>query len=205
MIRARYIKRYVKFISWYLVLRIKLHFKSIHIQGELEAEDAPLLTIANHFSFWDGFLVQYLNLKRIHKKFYFMMLEEQLEKRMFLNKSGGFSISKDPREMIKSINHAAGLLRDSKHMVLMFPQGLIETKYRYPFHFEKGVEAILKRSSGDVRILFIANMIEYYSQARPSLFIYYEQPELGAFPDRETIEAAYNDFFARCIDKQKET
>ncbi len=204
MIRARYIRRYVKFISWYLLLRIRIHFKSVHIQGELEGNDAPLLVIANHFSFWDGFIIQYLNLKRFRKKFYFMMLEEQLKKRMFLNKCGGFSISKNPKELIESINHAATLLKDSNNMVLIFPQGHIETKYRFPFHFEKGVEAILKRSSGSARILFIANMIEYYSQARPSLFIHYEQPKLGKQPNREIIETAYNDFFARCIEKQKE-
>ncbi len=205
MIRARYIKRYVKFISWYLTMRINRHFKSVHIQGSLEVTDAPLLAIANHFSFWDGFLVQYLNLKRIHKRFYYMMMEEQLKKRMFLNKSGGFSISKDPREMIESINYAASLCNDANNVVLIFPQGLIETKYRFPFHFEKGVEAILKRSSGNARILFIANMIEYYSEARPSLYIYYELPELGNQPGREVIEDAYNEFFAKCIAKQKET
>lgn len=204
MIRARYIKRYVNFISWYLQLRIKIHFKSIQIQGELKEKDASLLVIANHFSFWDGFLVQYLNLKRFQKKFYFMMLEEQLKKRMFLNKSGGFSISKNPKDLIESINHAVMLLKDKNNMVLIFPQGFIETKYRFPFHFEKGVEAILKRSSGNARVLFIANMIEYYSQARPSLFIYYEQPKLEEHPNREIIEAAYNKFFAKCIEKQKE-
>lgn len=205
MIRARYIKRYVLLISWYLQMRINRHFKSIHIEGEIEEEDVSLLVIANHFSFWDGFLVQYLNMKRIHKRFYYMMLEEQLKKRMFLNKSGGFSINKNPREMIESINHAASLLKDKNNMVLIFPQGLIETKYRFPFRFEKGVEAILKRSSGNARILFIANMIEYFSQARPSLFIYYMQPNLGDHPDRESIEAAYNGFFASCIEKQKES
>ncbi len=169
-------------------MRINRHFKSVHIQGELKETDSPLLVIANHFSFWDGFMVQYLNLKRIHKRFFYMMLEEQLKQRMFLNKSGGFSISKNPREMIESINHAASLLNDPDNMVLIFPQGLIETKYRFPFHFEKGVEAILKRSSGSTRILFIANMIEYYSEARPSLYMYYEQPELGNQPNREVIE-----------------
>ncbi len=204
MIKARYIKRYVKFVSWYLTMRINRHFKSVHIHGELEVQDAPLLAIANHFSFWDGFLVQYLNLKRIHKRFHYMMLEEQLKKRMFLNKSGGFSISEDPRDIIESINHAAMLLNNNDNLVLIFPQGLIETKYRFPFHFEKGVEAILKRSSGNARILFIANMIEYYSEARPSVHIYYEEARLGDKPDRKAIEAAYNQFFANCITKQKE-
>jgi len=204
MIKARHIRRWVVFISWYLTLRIRLHFKSIHMDGKLEEGEAPLLVIANHFSFWDGFLVQYLNLQRIKKNFYFMMLEEQLEKRMFLNKAGGFSLGRSPREMMESINHAATLLQDNKNMVLVFPQGLIESKYRFPFHFEKGIEAILKRSPDHVRILFIANMIEYFSEARPSLYMYYMQPRLGKQAGRETIETAYNKFFASCIEKQKE-
>ncbi len=115
-----------------------------------------------------------------------------------------FQSVKIRREMIESINHAATLLKDKDNMVLIFPQGRIETKYRFPFHFEKGVETILKRSDGNARVLFIANMIEYFSEARPSLFIHYQQPNLGDQPSSETIETAYNNFFTNCIAKQQE-
>jgi hypothetical protein len=124
---------------------------------------------------------------------------------MFLNKCGGFSVSKKPRELLESINHAASLLRDKNNLVLIFPQGKIETKYRYPFVFERGIEEILKRTDNPVQILFIANVIDYFSQSRPSLFIYFQQADLGDRPVKAQIEKAYNAFFSNCIAKQKAT
>ena len=134
-----------------------------------------------------------------------MMLEEQLKKHMFLNKCGGFSVIKNPKELLRSINYAASLLEDKNNMVLMFPQGFIETKYRYPFHFERGIAEVLKRTSDKVQMVFVANMIDYFSNASPSLYIYFLQPDLGNQPGRESIETAYNTFFTNCIEKQKET
>jgi 1-acyl-sn-glycerol-3-phosphate acyltransferase len=183
---------------------MKWHFKSIQMEGEFQDTGRSILAISNHFSWWDGFIVQYLNQQKLGKDFYFMMLEDQLKKRMFLNKCGGFSVSKQPRELLGSINHAASLLGNENNLVLIFPQGRIETKYRYPFVFERGIEEILKRTVTPVQILFIANVVEYFSHSKPSLFIYFQQADLGIQPGRSQIEKAYNAFFANCIAKQKE-
>ena len=133
-----------------------------------------------------------------------MMLEEQLKKRMFLNKCGGFSVGSQPREILKSISHAAALLSDTNNLVLIFPQGKIETKYRYPFKFERGIEEILKRADKSVQILFIASLIDYFSHSSPSLFIHYQGMDLGNQPERRFIEQSYNTFFSTCVAKQKE-
>jgi len=196
---------YLDLIGWYSRKLMQLHFKSIRIQGEIKVPDCPFLVISNHFSWWDGFLVQYINRKIFRKNFYFMMREEELRKRMFLNKCGGFSVNRNPRDLLESINHAASLLEDKNNMVLIFPQGRIETKYRYPFEFSRGIEEILKRSKTGVCIVFIANLIDYFSNPRPSLNIYYKQEELGEHPGIKTIENAYNNFFSDCIVNQKET
>ncbi len=54
-----------------------------------------------------------------------MMLEEQLRKRMYLNKSGGYSVRKGSRSILKSLDYTAELLKEKKSLVLMFPQGKI--------------------------------------------------------------------------------
>lgn len=133
-----------------------------------------------------------------------MMLEEQLKTRMFLNKCGGFSVSKNPKELARSLLHAADLLRDPKNMVLIFPQGRIETAYRFPLRFERGIEEILKRTTPEVRLIFITNLTDYFSHRKPSLNIYYMQPKMGTLHTREKIEAAYNDFYRQSVEKQKE-
>lgn len=86
---------------------------------------------------------------------------------MFLNKCGGFSVSKNPKELLNSLNHAASFLRNLNNMVLIFPQGEIETKYRYPFNFERGIEVFLNRGSGQVQLVFITNIIDYFSNPSP--------------------------------------
>jgi 1-acyl-sn-glycerol-3-phosphate acyltransferase len=204
MIEARQNRLYLGFFSWYSRQRMKWHFKSIQMEGEFQDAGTSILAISNHFSWWDGFIVQYLNQQKFGKDFYFMMLEDQLKKRMFLNKCGGFSVSKHPRELLGSINHAASLLRNDNNLVLIFPQGRIETKYRYPFVFERGIEEILRRTGTPVQIVFIANVVDYFSHSKPSLFIYFQQADLGIQPGRSQIEKAYNAFFANCIAKQKE-
>jgi len=205
MIEGKQNKFFLSFISWYSRKLMQWHFKSIRIEGELKVPDSAFLVISNHFSWWDGFIVQYLNQKILRKNFYFMMLEEQLKKRMFLNKCGGFSVSKNPGDLLKSVNYAASLLEDKNNMVLIFPQGKIETKYRYPFEFSRGIEEILKRTRTRVHIIFVANMIDYFSNPRPSLYIYYQQNDLGNNPVRKTIQNAYNKFFSDCMANQKET
>jgi 1-acyl-sn-glycerol-3-phosphate acyltransferase len=204
MIEARQNKLYLGFFSWYSRQLMKWHFKSVQMKGEFQDTGSSILAIANHFSWWDGFIVQYLNQQKFGRDFYFMMLEEQLKKRMFLNRCGGFSVSKHPRALLSSLNHAASLLGQANNLVLVFPQGRIETKYRYPFVFERGIEEIIKRASIPVQILFIANLVDYFSNASPSLFINFQQADLGTRLDRSRIEEAYNAFFADCIAKQEE-
>jgi 1-acyl-sn-glycerol-3-phosphate acyltransferase len=205
MIEAKQNKTYLGFISWYSRKRMQWHFREIRLEGEIKSPDAPLLVISNHFSWWDGFFVQYLNQKKFGKNFYFMMLEEQLRQRMFLNQCGGFSVSTNPRELLKSVMHAASLLEDNNNMVLIFPQGRIETKYRYPFVFSRGIEEIMKRTRPGVGLVFIANLIDYFSHARPGLTIYYKQQDLGEQPGIAAIQDAYNTFFSDCVENQKES
>jgi len=205
LIEAKQNRFFLAFFSWYSRLLMKWHFRTVRIEGELEELDASFLVVSNHFSWWDGFFVLYLNHKRFGKNFYVMMLEEQLRKRMFLNRCGAFSVSTHPKELLRSVDHAASLLEDKGNLVLMFPQGQIETKYRYPFAFERGAEEILQRTRARVRVVFVASMIEYFSYPRPSLFLYLQQPDLGERPSTDRIEAAYNAFFADCVARQKET
>jgi hypothetical protein len=53
-------------------------------------------------------------------------------------------------------------------------------------------------------MVFVANLIDYFSHPKPSLYIHYLQPDLGDTPGKELIERKYNTFFKNCIEKQKE-
>jgi 1-acyl-sn-glycerol-3-phosphate acyltransferase len=127
------------FFKFYAVYKIWRHFDRVFINGDYQEKNLPLLLISNHVSWWDGFWAMYLNMRLLHRKFYFMMLEEQLKKFSFFINTGGYSVKKGNRSIIESINYTIELLTDSKNLVLMFPQGKITSVYDRSIKFEKGI------------------------------------------------------------------
>ena len=127
-----------------------------------------------------------------------MMLEEQLKKFSFFNQTGGYSIRKKSRETIESINYTAELLRERGNMVLLFPQGKIESIYKTSFQFESGIGHVIKKAECDIHILFMANLIDYFSDRKPGLYIYIIEYKGNKF-DVKSIQDAYNLFYNQCI------
>jgi 1-acyl-sn-glycerol-3-phosphate acyltransferase len=111
--------------------------------------------VSNHLSWWDGFWAMYLNIKLFHRKFYFMMLENQLKKHMFFNRTGGYSIKKGSKSIIETIEYTAHLLSDKQNLVLLFPQGEIQSLYTHVFRFENGIGHIMKKLTGKAQIIFL--------------------------------------------------
>ena len=158
----------------------------------------PVLLISNHISWWDGFWAEYLNLKIIHRKFfYFMMLEEQLKKNRFLNYTGGFSIKKRSKSIIESLTYTAGLLEDNRNIVLVFPQGEIQSLYNTSIHFDKGLEFILKKVTGKIHIIFLVSLVDYFSGQKPGLYMYFREYHEEHLTS-ENIEREYGIFYSQC-------
>lgn len=181
---------------------LRKHFNGIVTELDDCPEDKPVLLIANHFSWWDGFIGNYLSYKYYQKKFHVMMLREQLENRMFLNKAGAFSVEKSSRSAVESILYSAEILSQKENLLLMFPQGKIESLYHRDFHFAGGVEKILDKCDPPPIIVFNVNLVDYFSNVLPTLFIrtLCYQGELQAKP----MEEAFRHFHAHCISLQHE-
>jgi 1-acyl-sn-glycerol-3-phosphate acyltransferase len=187
------------FFQFYSIWKIKLNFHKVHICGEFRDRGLPVFLVANHISWWDGFWIVWLNRRLFRRKyFYFMMLEEELKNRMFLNKAGGYSVKKGSRSVIETIDYTAQLLDDKNNLVLIFPQGEIKSIYLREIKFEKGLEYILKRSSGNFQMVFIAFLIDYFSEKKPSLYIYLKEYDFQV-SDVKTIESDYNIFYNYCM------
>ena len=97
------------FFRLYTRLRIKGAFRNVFIESEVADSGLPVLVIANHFSWWDGFWIMYMNMKLFRRKFYYMMLEEELRKNIFLNRIGGYSVKRGGEEhyRIASVHNPA--------------------------------------------------------------------------------------------------
>lgn len=181
---------------------LKRNFKSIQIQGDFNDTGKPVLVIANHIGWWDGFWLMHFNLKVLHRKFHFMMLEEQLKKHWYFQYSGAFSVKKHSRSVVESINYTTDLLKNSENMVFMFPQGEINSLYANVMHFESGIQRIIEQSSNDLQIVFVANLIDYFSNSKPSLYIYMQTDSSKNLKEK-IMENEYNKFYHKILDFQK--
>jgi len=150
------------FFKLYCIWKIRRNFHEVYINGNFTDRELPVLLVSNHISWWDGFWAMYLNLTIFRRRFHFMMLEDQLRKYMFFNKTGGYSIKKGSRSIIESLNYTARLLSDNKNLVLIFPQGEIQSIYTGTLHFEKGLEHILKKMTSKAHIIFLVCLIDYF-------------------------------------------
>lgn len=188
-----------KGITRFLIWR---NFSKVEMFGECDTEaDDSLFVVANHVSWWDGFWVMYLNLKRIHRKYYVMMLEEQLRRHWYFKYTGAYSIKIKSRSMLKSLYYTLDLLSKKGTMVLWFPQGKIHSMHQESMRFKPGVDHVVTKSSSDFNVLFVANFVDYFSVSKPVLTIYYQSyrlNELGA-----GIEVDYQDFYDQCLAFQK--
>ncbi len=198
IIKAKHNWLIYPFFKFYAVYKIRRNFYDTTISGEYHDKNLPVLLLSNHLSWWDGFWAMYVNVKLLHRIFHFMMLEEQLKRFSFFINTGGYSVKKGARSVVESIHYTIELLKDRKNMVLLFPQGRITSIYDQSFIFEKGIEHILKEVQGKVQIIFMANLVDYFSKEKPSLFIYLKEYSLAEYKT-EKIQEEYNIFYSECI------
>ncbi|MCD7935838.1 MAG: lysophospholipid acyltransferase family protein [Tannerellaceae bacterium] len=188
-----------RFFSGYSLRRA---FPGIQLIGPEQVPSGPVLLIGNHFSWWDGFIQYHLNEAVYRKRFHVMMLEEQLRRHPVLNKGGAFSIRKQSRDMIRSLQYTISLLEEPGNLVLLFPQGRIESLHQEQIVFEQGLRYLLPRISKETTVVFNVNLIDYHARKKPSLYVYH-QPFEERGPDIEQMEACYNLFYQECKNQQR--
>ena len=142
----------------------------------------------------------HLMLKVLHRKFYFMMQEDQLLKYRFFNQTGAFSIRKSSREALQSLSYASSLLEEPSNMVLIYPQGQLHSLYNSDFLFQRGLGRLIGGREGKLHLILSANMIDYWDHPRPSLSTYIEEYQ-GAMK-LEALEEGYNAFYQSCLSTQ---
>lgn len=170
-------------------------------EGKAISPGRSIILISNHFSFWDGFIHLILNREVFKRRVHIMMLYEQLVNRKFLRYGGTFSIDKGRKGVVESLKYSCEILKDCKNMLLIFPQGKIQSLYTYPFKFEKGVEYIISQSK-DVDIYFNINLLNFFSDKKPTLTMYYK-PYISNNFKISDIEQAYNLFSQECMECER--
>lgn len=197
MIQARHLRFYEWFYAMYSRLAIRGEFASINRDIAAINLEKPLLILANHHSWWDGFWVLYLNRLLWQKRFHVMMLYDQLRKHMTFRYVGAYSVKKGAKSVLESLKYTSELLQKQGNMVLLFPQGEIQSQHSEYIHFQKGVRKTIAEIS-DVEILMLVFFTDYFSNKKNNLWVYGERLEKSDDP-----EAAFNRFYNQCKQRQQ--
>jgi 1-acyl-sn-glycerol-3-phosphate acyltransferase len=173
MIQADH-NRWAKFVfDIYLKRLFQKSFIDFRIVNDLPKLDKSksIIVTPNHFSWWDGFFIYWLNKKVLNKKLYVMMLEEQLKRYWFFKKLGCYSIDlNDNKKMIASLKYTLDLIPNQDNAITIFPQGEIQAYEHRPVELRDGIEFISKKSKVDFQIIPVAFKIHYTNERLPIIF-----------------------------------
>jgi 1-acyl-sn-glycerol-3-phosphate acyltransferase len=193
-----------RFFCWYIQLIIKKNFHSLNYNSVEIAADKSVLLLANHYSWWDGFVLLHLNKIYFNKKFHVMVMEETAKEIWFMKYIGAFGVKKNSREMLKSLTYAGELLNDPKNLLLIFPQGKLYSSHLTKIVFQKGLLKIIEASKKDFQFLFAASFTDYLENKKPSLQLYLKTRIAEELTTLLEIESAYNEHFSEALEMQKD-
>ena len=201
MIQARHHKGYEWTFGNYLSWLIGRNFHHLDYNKIPVDTENPLVILANHISWWDGFIMYEINKRYIHKKIHVLMLEEQLRKNRFLSRLGAFSIKRNDRSMVESFNYMTELVHKPENLIIVYPQGYVHSPYDHDINFKPGIIKWLEKLPITLDIWMAAVLIDYSIKKKPSIEVYFK--EYKDFVEYEHIEHAYKQHYQNSIDIQK--
>lgn len=152
--------------------------------GEYDPEPTPLFLVANHTSWFDGFL-----LREVHRRLRpaaplrFLMLDRELRRSRSLRWIGGTGF--DPERPL-TLRRALGeldALRGEGVVVGWFPQGRIYPATKRPLGFHDGIELALRRMA-PARVIPVGIHLEMGRTPRPAAWILHGPPLPVSTPSR---------------------
>jgi 1-acyl-sn-glycerol-3-phosphate acyltransferase len=173
-------KKWARWLYDFYVPRIlKSNFQHFYLTNEYPQipNDEGLIITPNHFSWWDGFFIDYTLSHFSDRKIYMLMLEEQLKRYWFFQKVGAFSINPEKPQTIKTtFDYIKEVIGEPKNVLLFYPQGEIEDYVKRPLKVKEGLKTILNMTQSKVNILPVAFKIKYGDTKKPDLLVRFGEP-----------------------------
>lgn len=195
-------KLIVKFFSWYIKNAVSKDFSSFTFNTIEVDPSKSILLLANHFSWWDGFLMFQLNKRLFKKKFHVMVTEENYRKVFFLKYLGAFPIKKHSRSAIESLEYAGRLLNNPENLVLIFPQGKLYSNHADNVVFEKGLLNLINSSDKKFQYVLSATFVDYFDKRKPAISCYLTSWEDQEYTSLQLIKNAYNKHYENSRQQQ---
>ena len=182
-------------LHYYVKWIVNRHFHELKFNSVNVDPNKSILLIANHFSFWDSLILYMVCCKLLKKNFYVMAREDTTVKFQYVKYGGAFSINKQSRDMLQSLDYAAELLNSPRNLVLIFPQGKLYSNFVNTVQFEKGIARIMEKAEGKFQLLFAATFVQYLKHKKPTATVYLQvEPSGGkSFEDlKNTYQMHYD-------------
>ncbi|KHJ38582.1 acyltransferase [Pedobacter glucosidilyticus] len=191
-----------RLLMWFM----KKRFNKMIIHDVALQNNSSYLLMCNHLGFWDGFWACYLSYYAINPKqrlhgFYFMILKKQLQKNPWMRFFGGFSIVPHSKTYIESMEYAAEILSKPGNLLMMYPQGNIESQYVRHIALKDGICKLLPMVKGKCQLLWSSNLTEYFESLKPS--VYFHMLDCGSPQDFhfEELQKKINQHHQQAIKK----
>ena len=197
-----------KFLRWffshYIKRLIKRNFQGINFNSiEVDGQKSVLL-LANHFSWWDGFVLYCINDKLLKKNFHIIVLKETMQKVKFFKYLGAFSVNKNSRTVMQTLTYAAQLLNDPKNLVVIFPQGKLYSNFVTSVNFEKGIMKVLKQADNKFQLVTAVTFVENLGFKKPSVNVYLQTLPHAKFENITELNDIYQQHYNAAHQQQTE-
>jgi 1-acyl-sn-glycerol-3-phosphate acyltransferase len=182
----------------YIYRELKKYFQAFYMLNDFPAirADQRLLITPNHFTWWDGFFIDYLCTRFLSRQIYIMMLEEQLKRYWYFKKFGAYSI--DPGNIpsvIETLQYTIGPLMNPANYVVMYPQGVLEPYDKRPIVLRRGgLRYLVTKAPHPFLIFPIAFRITYYNEKHPEISV-----RMGDIIESDAVKNNFNFFKERFI------
>ena len=203
MIVRRRRKTLANLFAKYMMYRMGKTFNRLEVVKPFVPKPGhSVLLLCNHFGWWDGLWANYLAYHHLHRDSYIMMQEDHLQARMWLSHCGAFSINRSSREMIRSLQHAAGLLEHPENMVIVFPQGELISNHTTEIKVEKGIERLIKNIKGPCHVVYSCALVEYFESLKPSAYFHLFDCGLAGEMPFEELDKKINEYHRQALADQ---
>ena len=134
-----------------------------------------------------------------------MITEENYQKVWFLKYLGSFSVKKNSRSIIETLEYAGHLLDDPENLVLIFPQGKLYSGHVEQIQFEKGLMNLINTSSKTFQYIFAASFTDYFENRKPTVNCFLQEWEGAEFTSLQLIKSAFNKHYETSRQNQTAT
>lgn len=132
-------------------------------------DDVPILAIANHTSWWDGFLSHQVS-RAIGRPFRILMEAEHLDRYRFFRRVGALPVERrSAPQARRDLALAADGLAGST-MLWIYPQGMRRPASEQIAALEHGAAWLIQRRMGPLLVVPVAFRYAFLSEQRPEAF-----------------------------------